>query len=56
MKTPPAGRDKRGLVSDAGGIWTRVPFRWPVQETGKIALFPLPPRPVDARRIIWKMC
>jgi len=28
-----------------------VPFRWLAQETGKIAPFPLPPRPVDARRI-----
>jgi hypothetical protein len=29
----------------------RFEVRWPVQETGKIALFPLPPCPVDARRI-----
>lgn len=28
-----------------------MPFRWPVRETGKIALSPLPPCPVDARCI-----
>jgi hypothetical protein len=33
----------------ADGIWTRVPFRWPVREAGKITPFPLPPCPVDAR-------
>lgn len=31
----------------AGGLWTRVPFRWPGQETRKIALFPLPSCLVD---------
>lgn len=31
-----------------GGIGTRLPFRWPAEETGKILLFAIPPSPVDA--------
>ena len=41
------GRLRRGRDMHYG----TARIRWPVQETGKIALFPLPPRPVDARRI-----
>jgi hypothetical protein len=33
----------------ADGVRTRLPLRWPLRETGKIDVFPLPSRPVDTQ-------